>query len=62
MKFTDGNWLIREGFEVHTPAEVHSIKVDGDSVEILAPCRHIDDRGATLGGSRTDRKAFFPHG
>ncbi len=50
MKFTDGNWLIKEGFSVSNPVEAHSIKLDRDSITVLAPCHHIGDRGATLQG------------
>ncbi|NMB26148.1 MAG: alpha-xylosidase [Firmicutes bacterium] len=50
MKFTDGNWLIQEGFEIHSPVEVHSTVIHEDALEVFAPCRHISDRGATLGG------------
>ena len=50
VKFTDGNWLIQEGFEIHSPVEVHSTVIHEDALEVFAPCRHISDRGATLGG------------
>ncbi|NLK09257.1 MAG: alpha-xylosidase, partial [Firmicutes bacterium] len=50
MKFTDGNWLIKEGFQIHSPHEVHSAEIHKNALEIFAPCRHIAHRGATLEG------------
>ena len=37
MKFTDGNWLVRKGFKLHSPAEVHSVEKDSESLSILLP-------------------------
>jgi alpha-D-xyloside xylohydrolase len=50
MKFTDGNWLVKEGFKLHSPSEVHSVEQGEGSLTILAPCRHIRHRGDTLEG------------
>ena len=50
MKFTDGQWRIREGITVYNPFEVHDLIIDADSVTVYAPCRHINHRAATLDG------------
>jgi len=60
MKFTDGNWLVREGFRLHSPAEVHSIQKGARSLDILAPCRHIRHRGDTLEGPVLSIKLSSP--
>ncbi|MBS1704815.1 MAG: alpha-xylosidase [Armatimonadetes bacterium] len=50
MKFTDGNWLHREGVTPHYAAEANRIQVFPDRVEILVPCHAIRHRGDTLAG------------
>ncbi|HHV94751.1 MAG TPA: alpha-xylosidase [Firmicutes bacterium] len=60
MKFTDGNWLVREGFELHFPAEVYSLERSSNSVSILAPCKRIRHRGDTLDGPLLSIKLSAP--
>ncbi len=48
MKFTNGYWLDKEGFEVNNPKQVYSYDVHDDSVQIFAPYKKINDRGDTL--------------
>ncbi len=50
MKFSDGQWQIRKGVRVYNPAEVNDLETDGNSITVYAPCRHINDRSATLDG------------
>jgi alpha-D-xyloside xylohydrolase len=49
MKFTDGNWLMREGVKAFYPAEAHDIKVSDDTL-IAYATRRINHRGDTLTG------------
>jgi alpha-D-xyloside xylohydrolase len=51
MKFTDGYWLVREGFTVERPAEAYDTRAAGDRLQILAPTRRIQTRGDTLNRS-----------
>lgn len=60
MKFTDGNWLVREGFKIHSPAEVHCAETRDDSLIVTAPCRHIAHRGDTLEGPLLSIKLSSP--
>ncbi|MGE5599203.1 MAG: alpha-xylosidase, partial [Bacteroidota bacterium] len=48
MKFTNGQWLIREGYTVYSPHQVHDYEIGGDSVTIHAPCRRVEHRAATI--------------
>jgi alpha-D-xyloside xylohydrolase len=48
MKFTDGYWQIRKGVTPHYPAQVHGVRVDGESLTVFGPTRKINGRGATL--------------
>ena len=50
MKFTDGKWLIREGYELSSPLEVRDYEIGEDSLTLYAPGKHIRHRGDTLDG------------
>ena len=50
MKFTDGNWLMREGVRAHYPAEAYEIDATDTGLTVLAPTRPIRHRGDTLQG------------
>jgi alpha-D-xyloside xylohydrolase len=50
MKFTNGQWLVRDGFGVHCAAEARAIEAGRDIVTVYAPCKRIAHRGDTLGG------------
>ena len=51
MKFTDGYWLVRDGFTVSRPAEAYDVRAVDDSLQILAPTSRIRTRGDTLNRS-----------
>ncbi|THF75878.1 alpha-xylosidase [Cohnella fermenti] len=48
MKFSNGYWMTREGYEVLSPYEVHDVRVNGDSITVYAAHRHLEHRGNTL--------------
>ena len=50
MKFTDGNWLVREGYTIHFPKLVHEVEQSDGKATIYAPCKYINHRGDTLDG------------
>ena len=50
MKFTNGNWMLREGVKGSFPAEVYRYKVENNIIKILAPTHPIAHRGMTLMG------------
>ena len=50
MKFSNGCWLYKEGYECFSPQEVYFTKVEQEQVTLCAPTTHIHHRGATLGG------------
>lgn len=50
MKFSNGNWLTKEGMTVHSPAQAYDITKKEDVLEVYAPCQRINGRGATIGG------------
>ena len=51
MKFSDGYWLVREGFTVQHPAQAHQISADATSLSVLAPTGVISSRDDTLNRS-----------
>ncbi|SFI86955.1 alpha-D-xyloside xylohydrolase [Paenibacillus sp. UNC496MF] len=48
MKFSDGYWMTREGYEVISPYEVHDVVVGTDGITVYATHRHLETRGHTL--------------
>lgn len=52
MKFTNGYWLKKDGWNVQHPREIQSIVPVGNGVRVFAPTRHIAFKGAELDGSQ----------
>jgi alpha-D-xyloside xylohydrolase len=50
MKFTDGNWLLREGVQAFYPAQLHEIETTDTTLTAYAPTRPLRQRGDTIGG------------
>lgn len=50
MKFTNGFWLVREGFNIYNPVEAYEINIDQESITVYAPCFKVTHRGQTLEG------------
>ncbi|WP_100407358.1 alpha-xylosidase [Bacillus solitudinis] len=48
MKFSDGQWLIREQYEVISPVEVHDVTKRSDSLTVFAPPKPIVNRSGEL--------------
>ena len=48
MKFTDGYWHIREGYQIINPVDVREVRTDKDSVTVFAASKVISHRGDTL--------------
>lgn len=52
MKFTNGYWLKKDGWNVQHPREIQSIVPVGNGIRVFAPTRHIAFKGAELDGSQ----------
>ncbi len=61
MKFQNGCWLLKEGCECFSPAEVYFTKIEKDAVSICAPTSKIRTRGDTLGGINLTIKITAPY-
>ncbi|MDX8044568.1 alpha-xylosidase [Gracilibacillus sp. S3-1-1] len=60
MKFTDGNWLVREGYDIHFPKLIHEVEALDGSVTLYAPCKYLNHRGDTLDGPLLTIKISTP--
>ena len=50
MKFTDGQWLLREGVTAAYPSAAHEVDVTDQGLRVLAPTFPVRDRGDLLKG------------
>lgn len=50
MKFSNGCWLNKEGYDLNFPMEVYDVRKSEKDVTIYAPFNHIAHRGKTLDG------------
>ncbi|MCY0876946.1 MAG: alpha-xylosidase [Firmicutes bacterium] len=50
MKFSNGNWLVREGFQLHSPTMVYDSHFSNGVLTLFAPCKEIYGRASTLDG------------
>lgn len=51
MKFTDGFWLVREGYQIQNPTDIRDIVQKGDSITVHAATKRILTKGDTLNGT-----------
>ncbi len=49
MKFTDGYWQMRPGFEPRYATQVHEVEIESHAINIYASTRKLESRGDTLG-------------
>jgi alpha-D-xyloside xylohydrolase len=47
MKFTDGYWLMRQGYVPYFAAQAYDIETDSASLTVYAPTRKVNQRGDT---------------
>ena len=45
MKFTDGQWLVREGVQLDRAMDLRRVEVSGDSIRAVVATRRIIQRG-----------------
>ncbi len=48
MKFTDGYWQMRQGFQAHYAAQVHDIELESDAMTVYASTGKLINRGDTI--------------
>ncbi|MVX63015.1 alpha-xylosidase [Clostridium chromiireducens] len=60
MKFSNGCWLDKPGYQIYSPKEVYNYIIEGDILTIYAPCNNINQRGDTLKGPVITYKISSP--
>ena len=50
MKFHNGCWLFKEGYECFSPQHVYEVRKSEQEVVLCAPTGRINHKGDTLGG------------
>lgn len=54
MKFSDGFWLDKRGYDVNYAAQAYEITPVENGLNVFAPTQYIQNRGQTLGGPCLD--------
>ena len=60
MKFHNGCWLFKEGFECFSPQQVYEVRKNAKEVVLCAPTSRINHKGDTLGGINLTIKITAP--
>ncbi|WP_099469706.1 alpha-xylosidase [Konateibacter massiliensis] len=60
MKFQNGCWLFKEGYECFSPQHVYEIRKEEKQVVLCAPTSRIQHKGDTLGGINLTIKITAP--
>ncbi|GEL13939.1 alpha-xylosidase YicI [Lapidilactobacillus concavus DSM 17758] len=50
MKFLNGGWLVKDGYDVKYAQHIYDVQVKGNKLILYAPFNYIDNMGATLDG------------
>lgn len=61
MKYLNGGWLIKDGFEVDYPVHVYTTREEDDKLILYAPFRHMEERGDTLDGGMMTIELTSPY-
>ncbi|MBD8838130.1 alpha-xylosidase [Paenibacillus sp. CFBP 13594] len=51
MKFTDGFWMTREGYQIQNPTDIRDIVQKDNSLTVYAATKYIRSKGDTLNGT-----------
>lgn len=61
MKYLNGGWLIRDGFDVKYAAQVYDARICDDKLILYMPYKQIAHKGETLDGGMLTMEVFTPH-
>ncbi|HJB24399.1 MAG TPA: alpha-xylosidase [Candidatus Jeotgalibaca pullicola] len=50
MKYSNGGWLVKDGYEVNYPAHIYTTKSTEDTLILYAPFRYTGHKGMSLDG------------
>ncbi|WP_071130595.1 alpha-xylosidase [Enterococcus timonensis] len=60
MKFSDGGWLVKEGYQVKYAVHVYESQISPDKLILYLPYSYISNKGATLDGGLMTVKISSP--
>jgi len=60
MKFLNGGWLVKDGFEVNYATHVYADRKSKNQLTLFAPFSYISNKGATLDGGLMTVELFTP--
>ncbi|OPJ59500.1 alpha-xylosidase [Clostridium oryzae] len=60
MKFSDGQWLLKDDVTLYAPSEARDIQISDDTMTVFAPYKQIIQRGDTLNAPQFTIKFFSP--
>lgn len=60
MKFTEGYWLVKDGFTLNHPRECIDYRIEGQALELFLPYKTIETRGDTLNLGMTTLRLESP--
>lgn len=61
MKYSDGGWLLKEGFEVKYAVHVYDVQQQADKLILYLPYSHVAHKGGTLDGGLLTMEVTTPH-
>ncbi|EOL42647.1 alpha-xylosidase [Enterococcus phoeniculicola] len=61
MKFTDGGWLVKDGFQVNYAVHVYDTRKQDNTLIFYLPYNYIGNKGATLDGGLMTMEVSTPH-
>ena len=60
MKFSDGGWLFREGFDVKFAVHVYDARKEENKLVLYLPYSYVGHKGATLDGGLLTMEVTTP--
>ncbi|KAF1299497.1 alpha-xylosidase [Enterococcus sp. JM4C] len=61
MKFTDGGWLVKEGFDVNYAVHVYDTRKQDNTLIFYMPYSYVGHKGFTLDGGLMTMEVSTPH-
>jgi alpha-D-xyloside xylohydrolase len=60
LKFSDGQWMTRKGYQIISPVEVHDVELDEQSLTVFGPPKPITSRSGELDTALIEVKFSSP--
>lgn len=60
MKFLNGGWLVKDGYEVKYATHLYDYRVEPNRLTVYMPYSYVAHKGATLDGGLMTMEIFTP--